>query len=338
MNLGSPDSTNVKDVRKYLTEFLMDGRVMDMAWWKRTLLVRGLIIPFRAKKSAEAYKTIWRKDGSPLVKITEDFAEKVQVQLNDISVAVAMRYGSMTPAKALQTLEENGCTLEEILITPMYPHYAMSSYETAMEHVISAIKAQKPSAKIRVLKPFFSEAKYISAMAETIKPFLAKHDYDAILFSYHGIPIRHLEKSDTTQNHCYVTNECCEVKSVAWETCYKHQVKANTKLVAESLNLPKEKVLITFQSRLDDGWIKPYTDVEFEALPKRGVKKLLVLSPAFVTDCLETLEELDIRGKEMFLENGGETFERVPCLNTDTNWINAFVSYCKEAEGNGLWN
>jgi ferrochelatase len=339
VNLGSPDSCSVPDVRKYLNEFLMDERVIDIPYLIRTIVVKGFIVPFRAPKSAAAYKTIWTDRGSPLKVITDDFAVLVESKIN-MPVAVAMRYGNPNPAEALKQLETKaGGELDEILIAPMYPHYAMSSYETALEHVKKHIGRSRKNLKLRVLKPFYSEPAYISSLAESIRPHIADNDFDGYLFSYHGLPIRHLKKSDPTGSHCYSSDDCCEIKSLAWETCYKHQVKATTKLVAEKLNLDWKKVIISFQSRLGNGWIEPFTDNELEELPKRGVKRLLVLCPAFVADCLETLEEMDDRGKELFMSNGGETYVRVPCINTSAKWIDAFAAYCNgyEAAYEKLW-
>jgi len=340
INLGSPDSYKVKDVRKYLKEFLMDERVIDIPSVLRQMIVKGFIVPFRAPKSAKAYQSVWTERGSPLKVITEDFANQVQNNL-EMPITIAMRYGNPSPEDALKDLERRTENLEEILIAPLYPHYAMSSYETALIHITSHIQSLRKDIKLRILKPFYNEPAYISSLAESIKPYLAQNDFDAYLFSYHGLPIRHLKKSDTTNNHCYATKSCCETKSMAWDTCYKHQVKTTTKLVTEKLNLDSKKVIVSFQSRLgSDKWIQPFTDKELEELPKRGVKKLMVLCPAFVADCLETLEEMDDRGKETFMSNGGEVFVRVPCLNASPNWINTFTAYCTgcDTDYKDLWD
>ena len=339
LNLGSPQSYSVNDVRSYLNEFLMDERVMDIPFFLRQIIVKGFIVPFRAGKSAKAYKSIWMSQGSPLKVITEDFKGLVQDKTR-MAVTVAMRYGHPTPVEALQDLQKKTGKLDEILIAPMYPHFAMSSYETAVEHMAASIRAQRKNVRIAVLKPFYSEPAYISSIASEIQPFLLSENFDGYLFSYHGLPIRHLRKSDPTKNHCYSSASCCEIKSTAWETCYKHQVKTTTKLVAEKLDLDPKKVIISFQSRLgSDKWIEPFTDKLLEELPALGVRKLLVLCPAFVADCLETLEEMDIRGKETFLANGGELFTRVPCLNTSAEWVNTFAGYCKgyETDYRHLW-
>jgi len=339
INLGSPDNYDVKSVRKYLNEFLMDERVIDIPSVLRQIIVKGIVVPFRAPKSAEAYQYVWTEQGSPLKVITEEFAVQVQNNL-EVPVTIAMRYGSPTPAEALIDLENRVENLQEILIAPMYPHYAMSSYETALLHITEHVKSLRKDIKLRILKPFYNDPEYIASLAESIKPYLVQNDFDAFLFSYHGLPIRHLKKSDTTNNHCYSNKSCCKIKSKAWDTCYKHQVKITTKLVVEKLNLDSEKVIVSFQSRLgSDKWIQPFTDKEIEELPGRGIKKLMVLCPAFVADCLETLEEMDVRGKETFMNNGGEVFVRVPCLNTSADWVKTFSAYCMgyENEYKALW-
>lgn len=340
LNLGSPESDSVADVSKYLREFLMDERVIDIPFALRFILVKGIIVPFRAPNSARAYHTIWTPQGSPLKVITMQFRDLLQQQL-PIPVSVAMRYGTPTPESALRQLESNEPNLEEILIAPMYPHYAMSSYETAVEQVTSYIRSKRKDLGLRILKPFYKDPSYINALAASIGPHLKGQDYDGYLFSYHGLPVRHLKKSDTTHAHCYMSGDCCEVRSAAWDTCYKHQVKETTKLVAQKLGLAPEKVSLTFQSRLaGDKWLQPYTDIALEELPKKGVKKLLVLCPAFVADCLETLEEMDDRGREIFMSNGGEVFTRVPCMNTNKEWVETVAAYCTgyEGEHKGLWD
>ncbi|HWB64945.1 MAG TPA: ferrochelatase [Chitinophagales bacterium] len=333
VNLGTPENCTTSSVRAYLNEFLTDERVIDTPWLPRQLLVRGLITPFRAPKSAEAYKSIWTDKGSPLMVISNDFCQLLRQKL-DMPLALAMRYGNPTPATALKQLLEKKGKLDEILIAPMYPHYAMSSYETALLHVQDAINKLAKSTPVKVLKPFYAEQAYVKALSATIAPYLANGGYDAVLFSYHGLPVRHLKKSDTTGAHCYASATCCEVKSVAWQTCYKHQVKTTTRLVAKELGLPDDKVLVSFQSRLGrDPWVEPYTDVVLQELPAKGIKNLLVLCPAFVTDCLETLEEINIRGRESFIQSGGGAFTYIPCLNTQPDWVNAFASYCNGYDG-----
>jgi ferrochelatase len=325
MNLGSPDSTEVKDVHKYLMQFLMDGRVIDYPFLFRKILVGGIIVPFRAPKSAEAYKTIWTNDGSPLIVFTKQLQQAVQQQVDE-PVEIAMRYGNPTIESAYNNLLEKIPGLEEVLAIPLYPHYAMSSYETAVEHAKEIHRKKKYSFKLNFIKPYYNEENYINGLSENIKPFLEK-DYDHILFSYHGVPGRHIRKSDPTKNHCLKTNDCCNVASVAHTTCYRHQVFTTTKLVTEKLKIPANKFSVSFQSRLGKGWLEPFTDIRLEQMPKEGIKKLLVLCPAFVSDCLETLEEIAVRGKESFLNAGGETYEMIPCLNTNPLWVKTIANW-----------
>ena len=319
MNLGSPDTTNVRDVRKYLAEFLMDGKVIDYPYIFRSLLVKGIIIPFRAKNSANAYKSIWTKDGSPLVTNTIDLQKDLRSALGE-PIEIAMRYGNPTPQKAFDSLLKNNPDLEEVIAIPLYPHYAMSSYETAVEHARTTYANKKYPFRLRFLKPFYNNDWYIKALAARIAPYIQK-PYDHLLFSYHGIPERHIRKSDTTGCHCLKSNDCCEIPSPAHATCYRHQVRTTTRLVVEELQIPGSKYSISFQSRLGKGWLQPFTDVRFEEMPAEGIKNLLVVCPAFVSDCLETLEEIQERGKESFMKAGGEDFTMIPCLNTHPVWI-----------------
>ena len=333
MNLGSPDSTNVKDVKKYLNEFLMDGRVIDYPYLFRLLLVRGIIVPFRAAKSAEAYKTIWTKKGSPLIQFTKELQGSLQQKLPE-HVEIAMRYGNPSMENAYNKLLEKNPDLEEAVLIPMYPHYAMSSYETAVEHAKNIHCKKKYLFKINFIKPFYDEPDYINALAENIKLFL-QQEYDHILFSYHGVPERHILKGDITKQHCLKVENCCTVDSPAHKQCYRHQCLRTMSLVAEKLNLPKEKFSYSFQSRLGKGWLEPFTDIRLEEMPKEGIKKLLIVCPAFVSDCLETLEEIAERGKETFLHAGGESYTMIPCLNTHSLWVQTINKWVREyANGN----
>lgn len=326
MNLGSPDSTEVKDVKKYLNEFLMDKRVIDSPYLLRLLLVRGIIVPTRAPKSAEAYKTIWTKEGSPLIVFSKQLRDALQQQVPE-PVVIAMRYGNPSPADAYNELMKKVPGLQEVILLPLYPHYAMSSYETAAEYAKEIHQKNKYPFKLTIVPPYYNNSAYLDALAESIKPYLQR-DYDHILFSYHGIPERHIKKSDVTRlsggqagGHCLQKEDCCNIASPAHSYCYRHQVFYTTKQVTDRLNIPSNKYSISFQSRLNDGWLKPFTDIRFEEMPKEGIKKLLVVCPAFVSDCLETLEEIAERGKETFMQAGGEEYEMIPCLNTHPLWV-----------------
>lgn len=333
MNLGSPDSTEVKDVRRYLMEFLMDGRVIDYAYPWRLLLVGGIIVPFRAAKSAAAYRSVWTDEGSPLIVISRQLQEAVQ-QLLDMPVELAMRYGNPTVAAAYDNLMKRQPGIEEVIAVPLYPHFAMSSYETAVEHAKRVHEKGRYPFSLSFIKPFYNEPNYLQALEESITPFLHQ-EFDHLLFSYHGVPKRHLIKSDITGNHCLRSGDCCQTASPAHTVCYRHQCLETTRLLIEKLNIPESKYSVSFQSRLGSGWLEPFTDTRLAALPGEGKKKILVICPAFVSDCLETLEEIAVEGRETFLHAGGESFTFIPCLNTERAWVNTIALWMSEyADGN----
>ena len=281
MNLGSPDSTNVADVKKYLDQFLMDERVIDKSWLLRALLVKGIIIPFRAPKSAEAYKTIWTKAGSPLIVFTEQLKEELQKEIEE-PIEIAMRYGNPSPEEGFDSLLKHAPDIEEVIALPLYPHYAMSSYETAVEYAKEIHKRKKYPFRLRFIDPFYDEPNYIDALTEVFRPFL-QTEYDHLLFSYHGCAGPSLfGKSDVTGCHCLQVENCCEVPSPgAHAHCYRHQVFTTTRLVAEKLNIPKKKYSVSFQSRFGKGWLTPFTDVRLQEMPTEGIKKSI--------DCLSLL-------------------------------------------------
>ena len=331
MNLGSPDSTKTSDVRKYLGEFLMDEKVIDIPYLLRLFLVRGIIVPLRAPKSAHAYKTIWWKEGSPLIQLTKQLQSKVQENFDE-PVEIAMRYGNPSAKFAYDKLMQEHPEIEEVILFPLYPHYAMSSYGTAVDYMKEIHAKYQYPFTLKTIKPYYNNVDYIDAFAANIKSHL-EQDYDHILFSFHGIPERHIKKTDPTKQHCLQVENCCNVDSVAHETCYRHQCLTTTELTAKALGLPKGKYSYAFQSRLGrDPWLKPYTDFRLKDMPNEGIKKLLVVCPAFVSDCLETLEEIAIRGKEDFMEAGGESFTMIPCLNTHPLWVSAVTKWMKEIE------
>lgn len=333
VNLGSPNAPTKKAVKPYLDEFLMDERVIDVPAFLRAILVRGIILNVRPKRSAKAYSKIWWKEGSPLIVISERFQHKVQ-QHSDIPVALGMRYGSMSINKALAELDAKG--VEEVLLVPLYPHYAMSSYETV---VVKALEEQQKHFKhmrMATLGAFYKSADYIKVLAESIKAQLSDFEYDHVLFSYHGIPERHIRKSDPTKFHCKIDGQCCSINSVAHHTCYRHQCFATTEGVRAYLGLDTDKVSSSFQSRLaGDQWLRPYTDYEFERFAKEGKKRLAVITPAFVADCLETLEEIAMEGEEEFIEAGGTSFKHITCLNDNDHWVELMASWIKHWQDSG---
>ncbi|HVU08158.1 MAG TPA: ferrochelatase [Verrucomicrobiae bacterium] len=319
VNLGSPDSTKVSDVRRYLNEFLMDGRVIDAPWLLRRFIV-GMILINRPKASAHAYEKIWTPDGSPLIVSSRRVQAALQKQF-EIPVELAMRYQNPSIESAIQKLAAQ--KIGDLFLIPLFPHYAMSSYESAIERVKVVAKKIAPEMKIQVQPPYFDAPDYISALVASAKKYL-DDGYDHLLFSFHGIPERHLQKSDATHCHCLRKENCCEIPSLAHATCYRAQCFKTVKAFVEAAKIPAGKFSVSFQSRLGkDPWLKPYTDFELAEFPNRGVKKLLVICPAFVSDCLETLEEIGIRGRETFISAGGEEFAQIPCLNEHSLWIDA---------------
>ncbi len=326
MNLGSPDSTGIKYIRRYLDEFLMDERVIDKPWLLRALLVKGIIVPFRAPNTAKAYSAIWTDEGSPLMVISKQLQSALDSAIMP-GVELAMRYGNPSPKVAFDKLVAKYSDLEEVMLVPLYPHYAMSSYETAVVYAKDIHKENGYQFKLKFIKPFFDNQHYINALCESIRPYV-EEDYDQILFSYHGIPERHILKSDVTKKHCLQSGDCCDQSSPAHEFCYRHQCRTTTRLVADKLNIPNGKRGFSFQSRLGrDPWLQPYTAARLEQLPAEDVKKILVVCPAFVSDCLETVEEMGQEGKEIFLKAGGEQFTLIPCLNVHPMWIAALSGW-----------
>jgi ferrochelatase len=319
VNLGSPDSTSVGDVRRYLNEFLMDGRVINTPWLLRRFVV-GMILVNRPRQSAHAYQTIWTPEGSPLIVTSRNVQKKLQERVN-VPMELAMRYQNPSIESAIRKLRE--ANVDDFFLIPLFPHYAMASYESAVERVKKIAGKLAPQMKIEVQPPYFDAPDYIAALAAVAKEFLEK-DFDHLLFSFHGVPERQIKKSDPTGCHCLAKENCCEVSSVAHATCYRAQCFKTVAAFAAKAGIPAGKFSTSFQSRLGrDPWLKPYTDFELAEFPRRGVKKLLVICPAFVSDCLETVEEISIRGRETFLQAGGKEFAQIPCLNEHPLWISA---------------
>ena len=329
VNLGSPKSTNPKDVKKYLGEFLMDERVIDVPLWLRTFIVKGIILNTRPKKSAEAYQKIWWKEGSPLIVLSERLQSKVQAK-TDVPIALAMRYGNPSIKTGLQELYDQD--VKDVLLVPLYPQFAMATTETIV--VLAEELRQKHFADMKIthVPAFYNKPEYIKALSNSIKDYLADKEYDHLLFSYHGVPERHIKKSDITKSHCKIDESCCNTPSPAHEFCYRHQCYQTTKNVISELGLDENKVSTSFQSRLGvDPWLQPYTDRTIvNKAEKEGIKKLAIVTPAFVSDCLETLEEIAMEGKHEFLEAGGEAFYTVPCINDTDEWVDALAGWINE--------
>jgi protoporphyrin/coproporphyrin ferrochelatase len=322
VNLGSPDSTAVPDVKRYLSEFLGDERVIDKpeSAFLRSVLVNQIIIPKRAKNSAHAYEQVWTKEGSPLVVISRAVRDKLAATLGPTTpVYLAMRYGNPSIASIVAKIAADD--IDELLLFPQYPHYAMSSWETVVVRVMEEVARQAPKLRVVTVQPFYADPDYVEVLHTIAAPYLAKpHDY--VLFSYHGLPERHMREADSSHAHCLTVQDCCNTCSPAHATCYRAQCFATTRALTARSGILPDKHSVSFQSRLaGEPWLSPYTDYEFKRLPSTGVKTLLVLSPAFTADCLETLEELQQQGRDTFIEAGGKSFQQIPCPNDHPAFI-----------------
>ena len=321
VNLGSPASTAVPDVRRYLREFLGDKRVIDAPPQPfRWLLLEGIILRLRPKKSAHAYAQIWQQEGSPLVVTSARVQQKLAAALGPATpVYLAMRYGQPSIASVVAQIAADG--IGELLLFPQYPHYAMSSWETVVVRVMEETARQAPRLRVTTVQPFYADTDYIEALHAVSAPYLSE-PHDHVLFSYHGLPERHMRKADSSRAHCLVVPDCCTTCSPAHATCYQAQCLATTRALVARAGIAADRHSVSFQSRLlGEPWLRPFTDHELARLPGAGVKKLLVLCAAFTTDCLETLEEIRQQGRDTFLAAGGESFQQIPCLNDQPPFI-----------------
>jgi protoporphyrin/coproporphyrin ferrochelatase len=316
-NIGSPDAPDTKSVRVYLREFLMDPGVIELPFVFRFLLVYGIITPFRASKSAEKYRKIWTAAGSPLVYITQSIASKIRQFKSGLAVETGMLFQNPSIKHSLEKLSKENPDLEKIYFIPMYPQFSAATTEAANGKFKEIFEKNKnlfkKTPEVYSLKPFYAEEFFINNYVEKIRGYNLE-DYDTILFSYHGLPKKAILKNP----HCQLDNKCCETGMQ--KNCYRSQCYATTKAILKKLNT-KTASLTTFQSRLGPAeWIQPYTDQTLIELAQKGTKKILVICPAFTVDCLETLEEIQLENRHMFLEAGGSTFDYVPCLNDDDQW------------------
>jgi len=332
VNLGTPDSTDVGDVRRYLREFLSDPRVVDIHPVGRWLLLNLVILPFRPAKSAEAYKSIWTEDGSPLLVIEKELTEKVQKSLGPSHhVELAMRYGNPSVASGLERLM--ALQPRKIVVVPLFPQYSSAAFGSAVEKVLQEVKGNWNLPALEVLPPFYEDPAFIEAFAAVGREALDDFDADHILFSYHGVPERQVQKSDRTGRHCLQKEDCCAQIVEANRYCYRAQCFATSRALADALDLGPEDYTTTFQSRLGrTPWIQPYTDERLPKLAEQGVKRLAVFCPAFVADCLETLEEIAMQADEDFKEAGGEAVKLIPSLNAHPKWVEALAGWIRDPQ------
>ncbi len=330
VNLGTPDAPRAPEVRRYLRQFLSDPRVIDINPVGRWLLLNLIILPTRPAKSAEAYAKVWGEDGSPLLVNGQALRDAVAERLDPLPVVLAMRYGNPSIAAGLDALHEQGC--DHVVLLPLYPQYAASSTGSTVEEVYREAGQRWNTPFVTVVPPFYDDLRFIEAFAQVGQPVLDELEPEHVLMSFHGLPERHMRKSDPSGQHCLVQDDCCRKIGTHNRNCYRAQCFATARALAGRLGLPTLAWSVSFQSRLGrDPWIKPYTDHRLVELAKQGVKRLAVFCPAFVADCLETLEEIGIRADEDFRAAGGEQLRLVPSLNHHPAWVDAVVGLVEDA-------
>jgi len=325
INLGTPDEPTTSAVRRYLREFLGDPRVLDINAVGRKLLLELIILPTRPAKSAHAYRSIWDAErGSPLMYHSQDLAAGVATKLGaEWRVQLAMRYGKPSIPSGLEALIAAGC--DRIVVLPLFPQYASSSTGTAVARVMELAQEAWTVPALDFVPAFFDDAGFLDAFAAIGKPSIAEARADHVLFSFHGLPVRQITKTDTTGAHCFKTETCCD--TLTNPNCYRAQCFHTARSLAARLGLTPDGYTVCFQSRLGrTPWIQPYTDVVLDELAKKGVKRLAVMCPAFVADCLETVEEIGMRAREQFKAGGGEELVLVPSLNATPAWVDAVAA------------
>lgn len=325
INLGTPDEPTVGAVRRYLFQFLNDKRVMDIPWIFRKILVNLIIVPFRAPKSTKLYKQLWTKEGSPLLTNTLQLKEKLQVKMdNEAKIFMAMRYQNPSLKDTLNTIRKEGYS--KITVLPLFPHYASSTTSSVIEAVWDEVRNWNVIPSIQTINQFYDHPSFINAFAKRILAYNLD-DYDFVLFSYHGIPM-----SQTDRIHPHITTTKCNCDKEMPEHgkfCYRATCYQTTRLLVERLGLSADRYTTSFQSRLSDYWLKPFTDTTLTELSQKGIKRVLVVAPAFVADCLETIVEIDYEYKELFIANGGEKLTMVESLNADDAWVDAVKDIIK---------
>lgn len=321
INLGTPDHADARSVRRYLRQFLNDPRVIDLPTWVRWPLVNLFIVPFRYKKTAALYQKIWSKLGSPLLVNSKLMQQDLAVKLGPgYQVELGMRYGNPSIPFALQQFKKS----DTIIVIPLFPQYSSAANGSAIEKLFESLSANWNMPNIRILNDFYQHPGFIRAFAEKIKNTIQDKKIDLVVFSYHGLPERHIHKSDCQAQCDHVS--ACPMMSNDNRFCYRAQCYATTQLIANELNLNADQYVVSFQSRLGrTPWIKPYTDLLMMELRKKGIKSIAIVSPSFVADCLETLEEMNIRTRKQWIELGGTDFTFIPCINNDPLWINALA-------------
>lgn len=332
VNLGTPDEPDKTAVRRYLQEFLSDPRVIDIHPAARWLLLNFAILPFRPAKSAKAYKEIWTERGSPLMIHSKELTDAVRRRMPELEVELAMRYGNPSIAAGMEALRARGC--DRLIVFPLYPQYASSSTGTAVEAVYREAANSWNTPYITIVPPFYDHPDFIQAQVAIGRPILNQFEPDHVMFSFHGLPVRHVVKSAAPNSPCSTHAQCCDAMTDANRNCYRAQCFATARAMARNFEIESGQWSVAFQSRLGrTPWIQPYTEESLTALAKAGTKRVAVFCPAFVADCLETIEEIGMRAKEDFIKDGGEDLRLIPSLNAHPKWVDAVVKLTRESSG-----
>ncbi len=330
VNLGTPMSPRTRDVRRYLREFLGDPRVLDMPAWRRKLLLETVILPFRSPRSARAYETIWSENGSPLLHHGRELARRVQDRLGDaVTVALGMRYGRPSIGHALREVVRNGA--QRVIGFPLFPHWSAAAAGSAVEKIYEEAGRMTNTPFVTVVPPVAPHPAFVAACSALARPLIDRVRPDRVIFSFHGLPVRQIERSDPSGRHCLSRDDCCREVTDRNRYCFRAQCFATARRIGDALGVPEHERAIGFQSRLGRRpWIRPYTDELLERLPREGARRAVVVAPGFAADCLETLEELALRGAEAFRQHGGEELAVAPCLNASSPWVDAVVRIVRE--------
>ena len=325
LNLGTPDAPTVPAVRRFLREFLSDPLVITLPAPIRWLLLNAVILPFRSKISTEAYQQIWTEQGSPLLVYSKQLHEKLQQQLGEkFTLALAMRYGNPTIKNAIKALLTDNC--QKIIVVPLYPQYAASTTQSSILETKKILKQLKTNIPVTFLDAFYKHPEYIQSSSEIIADTLKNKAFDKLIFSYHGLPENHIHKVCQEKQSCDLKAPCPAIANNNAQ-CYRAQCYATSHAIAKTLDLPEDKYIVTFQSRLGKTpWITPYTDVLLTQLAAQGIKNIAIACPSFIVDCLETLEEINIRARAQWQSLGGDQFTLTPCLNAHPSWVNALTN------------
>ncbi len=318
INVGTPDSPALSDVRRYLSEFLNDKRVITLPFFLRKILVNGIIIPFRARKSSNLYKNLWTEKGSALLHYSIELKKKLQNKFNeDYKIYLGMRYGNPSLIYTLKQIKEGNP--DEIIILPLYPQYASSTTGSAFEAVFNELKNWNAIPSIKLIHQFYKHPEFITTYVNQILKYDPKY-YDHIIFSYHGLPLSHIDKVHTSVSN--VSCDCIKEMPEHGKLCYKATCYETTRLIVKALGLTQNEFSVGFQSRLSNKWLNPFTDQIIKDLAQKGIKKILVVAPSFVTDCLETIIEIQHEYQELFIKNNGEKLTLVSNLNDTDEWVN----------------